>query len=106
MSVFKPAQEKIIGQISEPNPRTKSELNGLQVNTEFHSQPPVTGRLTISSRKSSLSAEWRGLLLTGEIFLFFEREGEGDVALRAMVSGQSGDGLTVGLDDLSGLFRP
>lgn len=27
-----------------------------------------------------------------------------DVALRNMVSGHGGDGLTVGLDDLSGLF--
>jgi len=30
----------------------------------------------------------------------------GDVALRDMVSGHRGDGLTVGLDDLSGLFQP
>jgi len=28
------------------------------------------------------------------------------VALRDMVSGHGGDGLTVGLDDLTGLFRP
>jgi len=30
----------------------------------------------------------------------------GDVALRDMVSGHVGDGLTVGLDDLRGLFLP
>ena len=30
----------------------------------------------------------------------------GDVALRDMVSGHGGDGLTVGLDDLRGLFLP
>ena len=29
-----------------------------------------------------------------------------DVALRDIVSGHSGDGLIVGLDDLSGLFQP
>ena len=29
-----------------------------------------------------------------------------DVALRDVVSGHSGDGLRVGLDDLSGLFQP
>ena len=29
-----------------------------------------------------------------------------DVALRDMVSGHGGDGLTIGLDDLSGLFQP
>ena len=29
----------------------------------------------------------------------------GDVALRDMVSGHGGDGLVVGLDDLSGLFQ-
>ena len=29
-----------------------------------------------------------------------------DVALRDVVSGLGGDGLTVGLDDLSGLFQP
>ena len=29
-----------------------------------------------------------------------------DVALRAMVSGHGGDGLTVGLDDLIGPFQP
>ena len=29
-----------------------------------------------------------------------------DVALRDMVRGQAGDGVTVGLDDLSGLFQP
>ena len=29
-----------------------------------------------------------------------------DVALRDMVSGHGGDGLTVGLRDLSGLFQP
>ena len=29
-----------------------------------------------------------------------------DVALRHVVSGYGGDGLTVGLDDLSGLFQP
>ena len=28
------------------------------------------------------------------------------VALRAMVSGNGGDGLMVGLDDLSSLFQP
>jgi len=28
------------------------------------------------------------------------------LALRNMVSGHSGDGLMVGLDDLSGLFQP
>jgi len=28
------------------------------------------------------------------------------VALRDMVSGHDGDGLMVGLDDLSGLFQP
>jgi len=31
---------------------------------------------------------------------------ETDVALRDVVSGHSGDGLTVGLGDLKGLFRP
>ena len=30
----------------------------------------------------------------------------GDLALRDMVSGHRRDGLTVGLDDLSGLFQP
>ena len=30
----------------------------------------------------------------------------GDVALRDTVSGHGGDGLIVGLDDLSGLFHP
>ena len=30
----------------------------------------------------------------------------GDVALRDMVRGHGGDGLTVGLGDLSGLFQP
>jgi len=30
----------------------------------------------------------------------------GDVALRNMVSGHGGDGLMVGLDDISGLFQP
>ncbi len=30
----------------------------------------------------------------------------GDVALRDVVSGHGGDGLMVGLDDLSGLFQP
>ena len=30
----------------------------------------------------------------------------GDVALKDMVSGHGGDGLAVGLDDLSGLFQP
>ena len=30
----------------------------------------------------------------------------GDVALRDVVSGYGGDGLMVGLDDLSGLFQP
>jgi len=30
----------------------------------------------------------------------------GDVALGEMDSGYGGDGLTVGLDDLSGLFQP
>ena len=29
-----------------------------------------------------------------------------DVALRNMVSGHGGDGLMVGLDDLTGLFQP
>jgi len=29
-----------------------------------------------------------------------------DVALRDVVSGHGGDGLMVGLDDLSGLFQP
>ena len=29
-----------------------------------------------------------------------------DVALREMVSGHGGDGLTVGLDELSDIFRP
>ena len=29
-----------------------------------------------------------------------------DVALRDMVSGHGGDGLTFGLDDLRGLFQP
>ena len=29
-----------------------------------------------------------------------------DVALRDMVSGHGGDGLMLGLDDLSGLFQP
>lgn len=29
-----------------------------------------------------------------------------DVALRAVVSGHGGDGLVVGLGDLSGCFRP
>jgi len=29
-----------------------------------------------------------------------------DVALREMVSGHGGDGLTAGLDDLRGLFQP
>ena len=29
-----------------------------------------------------------------------------DVALRDMDSGHGGDGLTVGLDDLNGLFQP
>ena len=29
-----------------------------------------------------------------------------DVAPRDMVSGHGGDGLTVGLDELSGLFQP
>ena len=29
-----------------------------------------------------------------------------DVALRDVVSGHGGDGLAVGLDDLSGLFQP
>ncbi len=30
----------------------------------------------------------------------------GDVALRDVVSGHGGDGLMVGLDDLSGVFQP
>ena len=30
----------------------------------------------------------------------------GDVALRSMVVGHGGDGLTVGLEDLRGLFQP
>jgi len=30
----------------------------------------------------------------------------GDVVLRDVVSGHGGDGLIVGLDDLSGLFHP
>ena len=30
----------------------------------------------------------------------------GDVALRDVVNGHGGDGLMVGLDDLSGLFQP
>uniref|UniRef100_A0A803XKN2 NADP-dependent oxidoreductase domain-containing protein n=1 Tax=Meleagris gallopavo TaxID=9103 RepID=A0A803XKN2_MELGA len=29
-----------------------------------------------------------------------------DVAMRNMISGHGGDGLVVGLDDLSGLFQP
>jgi len=33
-------------------------------------------------------------------------EKRGDVALRDTVSGHGGDGLIVGLDDLSGLFQP
>ena len=33
-------------------------------------------------------------------------ESHGDVALRDMVRGHGGDGLTVGLGDLSGLFQP
>ena len=35
--------------------------------------------------------------------VFIERV---DVALRDMVSGHGGDGLMVGLGDLSGLFQP
>ena len=30
----------------------------------------------------------------------------GDVTVTAVVSGHGGDGLTVGLDDLRGLFQP
>lgn len=76
------------------------------MNTEFHFHPSVTARLTISSRKSSVLAEWRRLLLIGEIFVIFEREGVGDVALRTMVSGHGGDGLMVGLVHFRGLFQP
>ena len=35
-----------------------------------------------------------------------EFKNRGDVALRDVVSGHSGDGLEVGLDDLNGLFQP
>jgi len=35
-----------------------------------------------------------------------EFKNRGDVALRDVVSGHSGDGLEVGLDDVNGLFQP
>jgi len=35
MNIYKLSKGNIIGQISAPNPRTKSRLNGVQVNTDL-----------------------------------------------------------------------
>ena len=61
----------------------------------------------ISSEKEKSGGDWQRL--PGEVVespsmeVFMKRA---DVALRVVVSGQSGDGLTGGLCVLSGLFQP